>query len=470
MTAARTTALRRWFERPSDSVLARVSRSAFAPAIVFCVAHVPLAVMMRAYSIIATVHAIACLGVGLYVAATSRRIASLTVVVAYICGCEVLWRMCKASVFWEFAKYAVVAILLLAITRIRTRRNLVLAATYFALLVPSIALTFTALDPATAREQVSANLSGPLSIAVATVFFSSIRLDGTTLRTIFVGFIAPIIGIGALAVIRTQTADHLDFVNAANRVTSGGFGPNQVAAVLGLGVMLLLILSIERSISWGMRVITITVAAALAAQAALTFARGGLVLALAGFVSCIVFLARSSPRTRAIVITVSVLCAIVGTFVIVPQVEEATGGKIVERYTNTESSGRDQLAASEMRLFLDNPALGVGPGVGVYKRLEEGGFGAASHTEYTRMLGEHGILGLLSLGCLVYFAGRAIRMARTRRTRGLACAMVMWTGLFLGIYSTRLAAPALVLGIACALRSPPPERRASSALPRTAGT
>jgi O-antigen ligase len=113
-------------------------------------------------------------------------------------------------------------------------------------------------------------------------------------------------------------------------------------------------------------------------------------------------------------------------------------------------------------MFIDNPAAGVGPGVGPYVRASYGGFRAASHTEYTRMLGEHGILGLLSLACLLYVAVRAFRATRARQIRGVCCAMLMWAGLFLAVYSTRLAAPAIVLGIACGLRSPAPQ-------PRTAG-
>src|ERR1700733_3146201 len=88
-------------------------------AIAFVLGHVVLAMLMRAAPVIATVHAIACLLAGLLFAGTTRRIRNVSMVVAYFAGCEVLWRMTKAEVFWEFGKYSIVAVLLVALLRIR---------------------------------------------------------------------------------------------------------------------------------------------------------------------------------------------------------------------------------------------------------------------------------------------------------------------------------------------------------------
>jgi hypothetical protein len=79
------------------------------------------------------------------------------------------------------------------------------------------------------------------------------------------------------------------------------------------------------------------------------------------------------------------------------------------------------------------------------------------------MLGEHGILGALSLLCLMLIVLRAVLEARDPDARALALALVVWATLFLGIYATRLAAPAFVLGLAfVAPRSPSLSRKVST--------
>ena len=54
--------------------------------------------------------------------------------------------------------------------------------------------------------------------------------------------------------------------------------------------------------------------------------------------------------------------------------------------------------------FSDNIFTGVGPGQANLKRIDYGyGRSAAAHTEYSRMLAEHGLPGLVSLIILLSF-------------------------------------------------------------------
>jgi hypothetical protein len=102
--------------------------------------------------------------------------------------------------------------------------------------------------------------------------------------------------------------------------------------------------------------------------------------------------------------------------------------------------------------------LGVGPGVGTYLRQQRliGIIRGPSHTEYTRLLAEHGVFGILAMFCLFALALRAIRGAPDLASRGISAAMIIWALLFMSIYATRLAAPAFVFGLAFAY---PPVKR-----------
>jgi O-antigen ligase len=91
--------------------------------------------------------------------------------------------------------------------------------------------------------------------------------------------------------------------------------------------------------------------------------------------------------------------------------ESETSGLIGKRYANKDSFGRDKeskftgreaLAAGEIEIFLDNPFFGAGAGKGTEIRTEQMGYLVASHDELTRMLAEHGSLGILGLAILMF--------------------------------------------------------------------
>lgn len=421
--------------------------------------HAVLGVAMGDYTVIATVHAVVCALAGVVYAATTRQLRNIPIVVAYVAGSEVLWRMDRANVFYEFGKYLVAAILLVALLRIQARRNRALAILYFALLVPSVIMTFVTLEPTPARQETAFTMSGPLTIAIAIIFFSNIRLDAEKMRRCYVALIAPVAGIAAVLLVSTARSEAIDFGNASNYVTSGGFGPNQVSSMLGLAALFLVLLSFDRNLGLGVRGAALALATLFAGQSALTFARGGVGLALAAVLGAIFVLVRGSRRARLTVVIVAVLGIAIGKLVVEPRLDRLTQGKLAERYSSTKTSGRELFISSELEMFAEHPFIGVGPGVGKEIRDQRGLHAGPSHTEYTRMIAEHGLLGLGSLICLVVLAVRGIRQTSEPSYRAVSTAFLIWTGLFLMVYGIRLAAPAVVLGLMFANRPPSPRPR-----------
>jgi hypothetical protein len=418
------------------------------PIAVFVVGHIVLAVVMRAVPIIAMLHAVACLATGLVIASRSR-IHHVAYAVAYIAGAEVLWRMTRAGVFWEFGKYSVAAVLAVALVRQRPRRNFRIAVAYFGFLLPSAFLTLVALEPDMARQHLSFNLSGPLALALCVLFFSNLRLTADQITITFFALIGPVISIATLSYLSTVSAENIEFTRQSNSVTSGGFGPNQVSAMLGLGLLFCLLMLLERRQSWRMKGPLLFLAVVLGAQTALTFSRGGLVLAFASAFVAIFYLVRDS-RTRVTLAILGALLFGVGKYVVVPRLDEFTHGKLTERYTSTKTSNRDVLASNDLEIFADNPALGVGPGVGAMIRSDLG-VSVAAHTEFTRMLAEHGLLGAIAMILLGVLGARTAATARTIKSRAFVLAMLCWFTLFLLINAMRIVAPMFVFGLACSI-------------------
>src|SRR5205085_12507641 len=84
-------------------------------------------------------------------------------------------------------------------------------------------------------DQLSFNLSVPLALMVSVWFFSHLKVTPQQLHRILLALICPIIGIAVIALKGIVTAKDLVFINDSNFATSGGYGPNQVSAILGLG-------------------------------------------------------------------------------------------------------------------------------------------------------------------------------------------------------------------------------------------
>ena len=239
------------------------------------VLHAGLAMLMRSSALAATIHSLLTLALGILVAFTTRDMRKVVAAAAYISGAEVLWRMAEAGIFWEFSKYALVAIFGIALLRRSKIRGASLPLLYILLLLPSISLTISGMGfTETARQAISTNLSGPLAMAVCILFLSQVRVTKQDLPAWIWACVYPITGILAWASYNTLTATEIQFGSESIFITSGGYGPNQVSAVLGLGAFLLVMLAIIEKRLF-IQVLALSLAAALLAQSFLTFSRGG---------------------------------------------------------------------------------------------------------------------------------------------------------------------------------------------------
>jgi hypothetical protein len=142
---------------------------------IFVAAHIPLALIMDRAPTVATIHAAATFALGLWWALSGGKLDRVAVVVCYVAGAEVLWRMTDAQVYWEFGKYACSAILLMTLLRHSRLKPPLLPAAYFMLLLPSVALSINSLTVAELRSQLSFNLSGPFALMVCAWFFSGFQ-------------------------------------------------------------------------------------------------------------------------------------------------------------------------------------------------------------------------------------------------------------------------------------------------------
>ncbi|MFL6227693.1 MAG: O-antigen ligase family protein [Pyrinomonadaceae bacterium] len=423
----------------------RARSAGLAAALLLIAAHAPLAIVMRHSPPVATAHALLVFVFGMGVALFGRKPMHVAYVAAYIIGAEVLWRMSDARVPWEFGKYATVALFAAALVRLPRLKPPALPVIYFALLLPATLLTFMNLSAEDARQQISFNLSGPLALAACAVFFAHVKLARAQLTRLFLSLLAPVFGVACVALFGMATAANLSFGDAANSASSGGFGPNQVSAALGLGFLIAFWLAMDDRLGWRARVASFAVMLFLVVQCALTFSRGGLYAAGGAILLAALFLMRTR-RARLTLVAIVVPLLFVSFFFVLPHLDAMTGGAFTERYQDTSLTGRDVLIQADLIIWLKNPVWGVGPGRSALMHLSLFR-DSASHTEFSRMLAEHAALGLASMLLLFATAVRNVRRARGATAKGMASSFVVWGFLFMASVAMRMAAPSFLIGL-----------------------
>lgn len=375
---------------------------------------------------------------------------SLLMAVAYLALSDVFWRMGKAGVFWEFGKYAAAAVAWLGLFArggVPRRFGPLVA---FALLLPSIVVSLETMSAEDVRSAISFNLSGPLALMLIAACASRLEIGREDLVQVLLAGCLPVAAISGAALFRTLSADMIVFHDASNRLTSGGFGPNQVSASFGFAIIAAVMALVLTRRRGGGALLLLPAVVLWTAQAALTFSRGGI---YGAGIALVVFFLRVLPSraSRLRLLAASVVSLSVLSFLIFPALDAFTHGAMEKRMASLETTGRDEMASAELDLFLAHPLLGVGPGGGGHAR----GIGiltsAAAHTEYTRMLGEHGVLGLVSLLIMIGAGVRSYRSAPAPLGRGVCLGLAAWAVVFMAVNAFRIAAPALALGLTFAV-------------------
>jgi len=408
--------------------------------------HAPLGYLMRISFVVATVHALIILALGLWFILRDKQPFRLIYLTGYIAGADVLWRMTKAVVFWEFGKYLICLLFILGMLKWRGQRQF-LPLLYIILLLPAVFFTVSSRSLLESRLDISMNLSGPITLAIAALFFSGVNLGRKEILRLMFYTIMPITGVAFLAFFKTYTVSDITFTFSSNAITSGGFGPNQVSAILGLGALLcwLFIISQDKftTVCWIMSGLMVW----FLAQAILTFSRGGVYNFMLAAPLATLYLMRKRQKVLSILVFSAVIVSIF-VFLVIPKMERFTGGMLGARFGDTGTTDRWELIKLDLKLWEKNFLFGVGPGVSSSARFQtdrpdmvtSSGAHMAAHTEYSRLLAEHGLLGLMALLLLGLMFLQAFRRAPTPYAKGLTLAFMVWALAEMSHAAMRLAA------------------------------
>jgi hypothetical protein len=258
--------------------------------------------------------------------------------------------------------------------------------------------------------------------------------------------ILPIVGIASVTLYGILSAEAIEFGPASNFASSGGFGPNQVSAILGLGGGLALILFLTGT-GIVKRLSALLLALSLLTLSALTFSRGGLYNAGVMLAFAMVHSFRSSRGRMASLLAMLVL-GLAGAYLIYPRLNAFTSGMLGRRFADIDPTLRGQIAQADLELWFANPLVGVGPGVSKTSRTDLLGVGVAAHTEYTRLLAEHGTAGLLALLLMLVMCIYAYSRAPDRYAQIWVAGLLAWPLMEMTHSAMRIVAISFLFGLA----------------------
>ncbi len=373
---------------------------------------------------------------------------------AYIMAAEVFLRMTGGLILYETGKYSVIIFMALGLYFHNFKTSGFIYIVFLLLLLPAVVVTFLDISYQTNfRKTILFNISGPLSLFASALFCykREIKLS-VYLRTLDT-MVLPMIAMAVYLFFYTPNLQDVVTGADSNRAASGGFGPNQVATILGLGMFCLYVRLFLTYKNRLLRFVMYGILAFISYRALATLSRGGVFTAvIMCFFFTISFLRYATPRARVKGVT-KIIGIGLGAVLVWSITLISTNNMLYNKYTDRNAkgvkqgdvtTGRVEIAETEFDAFGKNPLFGIGVGMGKFYRERTEGIEAASHNEVTRLISEHGFFGILSI--LLLIAVPSFHFLTDNRNIFIIPLIAFWF-LTINHSAMRIAAPGFIYGL-----------------------
>ncbi len=417
--------------------------------------HVGVGFLVYLFPFISKIYGYAIFIIGFYyVIKKQNKNNEALMAAAYVVGSEVFLRMTDGNPLYEVSKYGVIVFILIGMYYNGFSKGAIPYWFFLLLLVPSVILsTFVLSTDANIKNAIAFNISGPVCLGISSLYTFRRKITLDEMNSIILSMGLPIITCAVYLIFYTPNVRDVVTSTQSNFETSGGFGPNQVATILGLGMFIFFSRIILESKTTFSILLNFSIAITIAYRGIITFSRGGMVTGIVMIILLLLFLYYKSNGKGRVKLNFVLVLIVTSISVVWIYTSVQTSGLINKRYANQDAAGRakesqftgrEDVARSELDMFLDNPILGVGVGKGAEVRMEDTGDKVLSHDEITRMLAEHGSLGVL--GLLILFFTPLFLYLDNKFNMYLLCFLAFWF-FTINHAAMRTAAPAFVYSL-----------------------
>lgn len=423
--------------------------------IAFIILHILIGALIFAIPFFSKVYNVIGVITGLvFVLKSKNKNNEVILVSAYLVSTEVLLRMTGGSFLNEFVKYAIMIFMFIGMIYNGFSKNAAPIWIFLILLIPSVIISTFTLDISTnIRKAIAFNIVGPVCLAVCSIYCYQRKISQNQMDTILLAMCFPIITTLTYMYLYAPSVKDVVTGTTSNFETSGGFGPNQVSTILGFGIFIFFLRTIFFSKNTLLLVINSLLLFMVTFRGIVTFSRGGIITGGIMILLVIFKLYTVSNIKGKGKLLIIVFISVIGLSGIWIYSSYQTGGMIEKRYANqdptgrekeSQLSGRETLIEAELQMFLDNPIFGIGVGKNKEYREELTGIKAASHNEISRMLAEHGTLGIFALLILIFTP--VVLSLENNQHIYLFAFLIFWL-LTINHAAMRLAAPAFIYAL-----------------------
>lgn len=373
---------------------------------------------------------------------------------AYIAGAEVFFRMTDGMVFYETGKYSVIIFLVIGMFFKGTSSKTVPFWTYLLILIPGIIVaSFAGTYEIEFRKLIAFNLSGPVTLGVSALYCYYKKIKKKDFERVVIMLLMPLLAQMFYLYLYTPSLKEGIISLSGNYAATGGYGPNQISTVLGMGAFLLVTRLFVINNKF-VNILDFILLGMMGYRAVITFSRGGVFTAIICMITFIIIFyykqnSREVGRMNSrifMLFSALVLIWFYSSF--------KTFGLIENRYKSENAqgelkdditTGRVELVETELHAFYYNPLIGIGVGMGREYREENLGISIATHNEISRLLSEHGLLGLVALLILIFVP--ILFWTKFKNNYYFLAFMAFWF-LTINHSAMRIALPAFVYGLA----------------------
>ena len=417
--------------------------------------HAFLGFVLFLFPFFSKVYGIAILVFGIYFIIQSKNKQNEALLMAaYAVSAEIVLRMTGGTFVNEYGKYLVMLFLFLGMLFSGFSRNALVYWLFLFFLVPSVVLSTVTLDITTdVKKAIVFNISGPVCLGISAIYCYKRLLTFQRLLGVVTAFSLPLLCLVTYLYFYTPNIQDVVTGTQSNFETSGGFGPNQVSTILGLGIFIFFVQLMLNSSNGILQIINGGLVLFFAYRGLITFSRGGIYTGVAMILLLLAILYfQANFQTKPKIAGIIVL-SFLATLAVWSYSSIKTNGLLDKRYANQDAAGREKksqlsgreiLIESELKMFYENPILGVGVGKNKELRKSQTGIDLATHNEITRMLAEHGTLGIVGLLILLI---TPLYLFAVDRQNILALSFFVFWLLTINHAAMRLSAPAFIYAL-----------------------
>jgi hypothetical protein len=331
-----------------------------------------------------------------------NRYGIVHLLLVYYLGFELFGRMlgCSPIIPWESGKYIAIPLLMFGIISFNKPR---LSPGIWLILLSLPGVLIYIFTENFDYNNLIFNYFGLLGILLGMIYFKNLIIDKEHLIIMSRLIIMPLLSVLTYIIIASPDLEQIDFGNEANVATTGGFGSNQVSTLLGIGFFIPLILYIMNFRLFPQNYLNLLIIFLFLLRGFLTFSRGGIyVPTIATLLPFIVF-KKNIPVHKYFRYLILGILIFGGIFIYSNQLtnnalkkrysieEEEKNNMTRDEVINEYTTGRFNILKNDLEIWSKHPVWGIG--VGMSKYYHKGG--RTAHIELSRLLAEHGLMGLI---------------------------------------------------------------------------